>query len=146
MYKPTYFKPFELVPPTIYDMYQDEDEIYELFDENLLRIIDMIREWAGVPLTVNNWKSGGLRKESGLRETDTSTGAAKSAHKAGKAVDMVSSTKSAQELWQIIDANAYKLPCKIRIEKTSGGKPITWLHVDTAAKPDQIPKVYYFNA
>lgn len=146
MYKPEFFAPYELVPKTVYNKYPNKDDIYGLIDERLLRIIDMVRKWAGVPLTVNNWEMGGNRNESGLRDPNTSTGAPKSAHKEGKAVDIISNIKTAQELWMIIEQHKDELPCNIRIEKTSSGKPITWLHIDVNASPSQIEKIYYFNA
>ena len=146
MYKCKYFKPHELVPPEFARQFADEDMIYGIFDENALRILDMIREWAGVPLTINNWFTGGARKESGFRVKNSTTGAAMSAHKLGKGFDVISTKITPQQLWQLIDKNADKLPCKIRIEKTSAGKTITWLHFDTNASAVQKDKVYYFNA
>lgn len=144
MYKCKYFAPHELVGPNVYKKYTNKDDIYSLFDENLLRIIDMVRDWVGHPLIINNWESGGKRKESGLRDPNTSTGAPKSAHKIGKAVDLICSNLTAEQLRWSVDVNKNKLPCKIRIEKTSGGKPCGWLHIDVNTKPDQKEQIYYF--
>jgi hypothetical protein len=147
MYKCKYFGPKELVPPEIAQQYIGrEDEIYGLFDENLLKTIDLVREWSKVGLTINNWSWGGARRNSGLRSQNSSVGAPKSAHKIGKAVDIVSPKITTKQLWELIDKNQSLLPTKIRIEKTSGGKPITWLHIDTNAASTQNVKVYYFNA
>ena len=146
MYKCKYFAPHELVPPEVYNGYTDKDKVYNLFDENALRILDMIREWAGVGLTVNNWYWGGKRRDSGYRAPNCTTGAKNSAHKMGKAFDVVSPNITTAQLWRIIDEHNGDLPCKVRIEKTSGGEPITWLHVDTNAAPGQKETVYYFNA
>ncbi|MDR2886431.1 MAG: hypothetical protein LBV26_00250 [Bacteroidales bacterium] len=66
MYKCKYFEPHELVDSTVYNSYSDKNMIYNLFDENALRILDMIREWSGVGLTVNNWHWGGRRLKSGF--------------------------------------------------------------------------------
>ena len=146
MYTPKYFKAHELVPKQVYDLFIDENMIFGIFDENALRCLDLIREWADVGLTVNNWYWKGARQESGFRPDNTTTGADRSAHKYGKAFDIISPKMTAQQLWAVIDKNVAKLPCKIRIEKTSGGKPITWLHFDTMAAATQKEKVYYFNA
>ena len=146
MYKCKYFKPYELVPRDFYNQFENPEIIYGLFDENLLRIADLIREWSGSVLIINDWFNGGTLQERGFRVKSSTTGATKSAHKLCMAIDCHSKTKSVAELWALIDKNVDKLPCKIRIEKTSAGKPITWLHFDTNAAPTQKEKAYYFNA
>ena len=146
MYISKYFAPHELVPPDVYNLFQDKNMIYRLFDENALRVLDLIREWAGVSLTVNNWYWKGNRKDCGFRTANSPIGAKNSAHKLAKAFDIVSPKITTSQLWELINKNQDKLPCKIRIEKTSGGKPITWLHFDTNAASTQAVKVYYFNA
>jgi len=146
MYIPKYFKAHELVPKEVYNLFIDETMIFGIFDENALRILDLIREWANAGLTVNNWFWNGNRNECGFRPHNTTTGAAKSAHKYGKGFDVVSPKLTTAQLWALIDKNASKLPCKIRIEKTSDGKPISWLHFDTMAAATQNNMVYYFDA
>ena len=146
MYKCKYFAPHEIVPKELLDQFVNKDMIYGIFDENALKILDLVREWSGVGLTVNNWQAGGNRKDSGFRTKNCTIGAATSAHKLGKAFDVVSPKITTAQLWALIDKNADKLPCKIRIEKTSEGKPISWLHIDTNSLPTQKEKVYYFNA
>jgi hypothetical protein len=146
MYKCKHFAPYELVASETYNRYSDKNEIYLLFDEKALRTLDLIREWAGVGLTVNNWHWGGARTQSGLRDKNSPAGAPKSAHKLGKAFDIVSPKITTQQLWTLINRHVGELPCKIRIERTSGGRPITWLHFDTNTAPGQKEAVYYFNA
>jgi hypothetical protein len=128
------------------NQFTDHSMVYGLFDENALRILDMIRDWAGVSLIVNNWHWNGQRKDCGFRTTTSNTGATKSAHKLGKAFDIVSSKITTVELWKLIDKNADKLPCKIRIERTCAGKQLTWLHFDTNATIGQKDKILYFDA
>jgi hypothetical protein len=77
MYRCKYFKSHELVCPVTYKAYADRDTIYNLFDENTLRILDMIREWSGVGLSVNNWHWGGRRTQCGYRLPQVTVGAAK---------------------------------------------------------------------
>ncbi|MCL2329090.1 MAG: hypothetical protein FWC39_11345 [Bacteroidetes bacterium] len=146
MYTPKYFKAHELVPKEVYDLFIDETMIFGIFDENALRILDLIREWSGVGLTVNNWFWKGNRNECGFRPNNTTTGATQSAHKYGKGFDIISPKLTTVRFWDLINENASKLPCKIRIERTNGGKPIGWLHFDTMAAATQKDKVYYFNA
>jgi hypothetical protein len=146
MYKCKYFAPHELVPEEVYNKYFNKDDIYLLFDERALRILDMIREWAGVGLTVNNWFWGGARTQSGLRDKNSPVGAPKSAHKLGKAFDVVSPKITTQQLWTLLQQHIGELPCRIRIEKTSGGHLVNWLHFDTNAAPGQKEAVYFFNA
>ena len=146
MYIPKHFKAHELVPKEVLDIFIDENMAFGIFDENALRILDMIRDWAGVGLTVNNWFWQGNRTFCGFRPNNSSVGALESAHKYGKGFDIVSPKITTQQLWALIDKNQDKLPCKIRIERTSGGSPITWLHFDTNASSTQTDKVYYFNA
>ena len=152
MYTPKHFQPHELVAKSIYDKYTDKKQIFALFEEDFLRTIDLIREWAGVGLTINNWFWKGARTQCGYRPKESTFGAPRSAHKPDLpkrkacAADIISPKMNTKQMWAIIDKNADKLPCKIRIERTSGGKPITWLHIDTNAAKTQKEKVYYFNA
>ena len=146
MYKCKHFQPHELVSKEVFDLFIDPNMIYGIFDENALKILDLIREWSGVGLTINNWFWKGSRSQCGFRANNSTVGVARSAHKYGKAFDIISPKMTAQQLWAVIDKNADKLPRKIRIEKTSDGKPITWLHFDTNASPAQKEKVFYFNA
>ena len=146
MYKTKYFAPHELVPPEVLKQFADDNMVYGIFDPNALRILDMIREWAGVGLTVNNWQWGGNRTLCGFRPKNSTVGAVNSAHKLGKAFDIISPKITTQQLWALIEKNADKLPCRIRIERTSGGKILNWLHFDTNAAVGQRERVYYFNA
>ena len=146
MYKCNYFQPYELVPKEVYDLFLEPEAIYGIFDENALRVIDLVREWSRVGLTVNNWFWNGNRSECGFRTKNSRVGAARSAHKLGKAFDIISTRLTAQELWDIIERNKDKLPCKIRIEKTNNNKPITWLHIGTDVNVTQKEMIYYFNA
>lgn len=146
MYRCKYFEPHELVDKTVYSLYPDRDTIYNLFDENALRILDMIREWSGVGLTVNNWYWGGSRTQCGYRLPQATVGAPRSAHKVGRAFDIVSPKMTAQQMWDVIERHRHELPCRIRIERTNGGKPVTWLHFDTRVEAAQTAQIYYFNA
>lgn len=141
MYKCKYFKLHELLPK---ELYKDENQGWELFDEKLLRTIDIVREIVGVSLICNNWKFGGNRNLSGFRPSNCAIGARYSAHKKGLAVDLISAKKSAHEMRELIKSNQDKLPCNIRLEKwDSNGNEISWLHIDVV---DKGVKVYEFRA
>ncbi len=152
MYKCKHFAPYELVPPEIYNKYTNKDEIYDLFEENFLKVLDLIREWSGVSLVINDWFWKGKRRDSGYRAPNSTVGATKSAHKPDLpkrkacAADIISNKLTTKQLWAIIDNHRDELPCKIRIEKTSDGKLLTWLHVDTNTSATQPTKIYYFIA
>ena len=149
VYRCKYFEPHELVGPTLYNNWAktggDVERIFTIFDEQLLRFIDLFRETYG-PCVINNWRSGGPRQESGLRSQDTSTGALLSMHKYGKAVDIIPSQLTPEEIRKQMQAlgcfnpgfkhrtdlnSKGKMFSLInRIEWMSQGKPITWFHCD----------------
>jgi hypothetical protein len=59
--------------------------------------IDLIREFIGSGVVINNWKAGGKFVESGLRPVITPTGAKFSTHKVGEAFDLKFSGKYTPE-------------------------------------------------
>lgn len=109
-YRPKYFKLHELFPPDLYAQYKNQPEyLWRLFDEFVLEALDIVKEFYGMAkVTVNNYYWKGPRKESGLRNPFTKTGAKLSAHKFARAVDFrVEGVKSAQVQ---ADIKAGKLP------------------------------------
>lgn len=80
-YRCKYFKIKELVNPAF--LITNENILWRLFDERLLKGADKIREKFG-PCTVN---ADGLT-DCGLRKMDSKTGAIYSAHKFGRALDL----------------------------------------------------------
>lgn len=147
MYTCKYFKPEELVGPEFYHMCEKTNRvgrIFTIFDPTLLKVIDLLREKYG-SCTINNWKTGGPRKESGLRMMDTSTGAVLSAHKFGRAVDCIFSKVSAEEIRQdmkrvgcfnpgfrsrLMKEPELEVYNVARVEWHDKGVPISWLHID----------------
>lgn len=97
MYKCKYFKIHELVDQKTYEN-TPEWKLWLLFDDRLLKTIDFIREALGQPITINNWKWGGDRQWSGYRPPNTPYYSQFSQHSLGRAVDMVFSNISAQEV------------------------------------------------
>jgi len=68
-------------------LHPNETDISKV-DPKLIVIAQWIREQIGKSVTINNYATGGQYKESGLRDINTKTGAKKSAHKEGKAIDI----------------------------------------------------------
>lgn len=153
MYKCKYFKIRELVQPTFLSI--NENILWRLFDERLLRMLDKIREKYGA-CTVN---ANGLT-DCGLRRLDSGTGACFSAHKFGRACD-VHIRSIELKATEIKDATARKkLKSKeynkvrenllmnpefdcLSFEQNSKECPegITWLHIEVTNREKRL-----FNA
>lgn len=139
-YRPNYFKLYELLPK---ELYVDEDTGWEMFDEKLLRTIDIIREIVGVPLICNNWHDGGSRNYCGARTPKSKHYNHGSFHSVRDdrpvmAADLISTRMSAPVIRQTVASRHAELPYPIRFEEG-----VSWVHVDTNAKVGY--KVYFFN-
>lgn len=102
-----------------------------LIDQRLIQIAQYIRDVTKLPCTINNYATGGQYKESGLRSAATSTGAAKSAHKEGKAIDIKIKGMTGEQMfeWAKNSQNTlYALGVR-QIEHHS--LTPTWLHLAT---------------
>jgi len=133
MYKPKHFGIKELVPKDLYNKYSSrgDDFLFQvIFDERLLRLIDIIRDEFG-SMTVCDWSWGGASQYRGYRPPDCSVGAALSQHRFGRAVDMIPKDIMPNEMRKkiIADQNSDKW-------KVIGGleMDITWFHVDVRAR------------
>jgi hypothetical protein len=125
-YTPIYFSVPELVPPDIYAAMGDGALI--LLDDRILRIADCVREHFGVPVTINNWKTGGQFSQRGFR-TQQEGKATRSAHFYGRALDMdvkgISSDDVRKEILAQQSASDFPL-----ISGMETG--ISWVHLDCA--------------
>jgi hypothetical protein len=133
MYKPKHFGIKELVPKDLYNKYSSRGDSFlfqVVFDERLLRLIDILREEFG-PLTVCDWSWGGASQYRGFRPPNCSVGAALSQHRFGRAVDMIPKDILPNDMRKqiIADQNSDKW-------KVIGGleMDITWFHVDVRAR------------
>ena len=63
------------------------DDAVKLIDSKLFAIAELLRKVTGKPVVINGTLSGHTYTESGYRRQDSPTGAKKSAHKEGKAID-----------------------------------------------------------
>lgn len=136
-YRPPHFIIQELVDPEIFERLGDGT--WGLLDERALRALESVREKFG-PITVNNWHRGGRYKESGLRRSDTTTGAPKSAHKQGKAFDCKPSKISVHEMYHYIINNPDEFPLIRRVESIEYAT--TWVHLDTVEHPGKGIRVF----
>ena len=132
-----YFTVKELVSEDVYDLLGDN--AIKLLDTNALEVLEDVREILGVPLICNNWEFGGKRNYCGYREIPCTVGAPRSAHRDGKAFDLISVKMDAEKMRNILKQNAHKLRHKIRIEDG-----VSWLHIDV--RNPYSDKIYFFNA
>ena len=119
-----HFNTEELVSKQVFDVIGDD--AIKLFDPKALETLEAIREILDVPLICNNWTSGGTRDDCGYRDLWCTVGAIRSAHKEGKAFDLVSNKMDAESMRKTIIENKDRLPHNIRLEAE-----VSWLHIDT---------------
>ena len=130
-YRPKCLKLHEVVGPELYKKYglTNPEYLWRLIDESILEAMDIIKEfYNGAKITVNNYYWKGNRKESGLRDMNTSTGASLSAHKFGRAIDFQIEKVSSEQVQSDIRNN--KLPARFydlinTVEKGTVG----WTHI-----------------
>lgn len=141
--KSKYFKIQELVSKKVYDKYGEQAWMF--IDTKLIKILDLLREHFGKPITVNNWMWGGTLEQRGLRANKDELVANKkdyyiSQHCLGKAVDFNVKGLSAQEVYDEILRNKDKFYLISRIENIKDTP--TWVHIDCA----NVDEFKIFNA
>ena len=100
----------------------------ELIDSRLITLAQFFHDYFKVPITINNWQSGGQYKESGLRTWLSKTGAAYSQHKYGRAADLKLEGLEPEYVRNEIRKNwpVFKSAGLTTIEKDTP----TWVHID----------------
>lgn len=116
----------EFVSPEIYKLRGGKS--IELIDSRIVMIAEKLREYFGVPITINNWHTGGQYKESGLRDFDTTTGAKFSQHKFGRAIDCKFQGLEPKYIRKKIIENQGEF-IKVGITCIEADTP-TWVHID----------------
>lgn len=125
-YRPKDFPIAELVPQaTLASL--GEGACWNLFDENALRALQALRDLVG-PCEVNTWVRGGPHQFRGWRPRDCPVGAAKSAHKDGRAFDVMPLRMSADAARQKLRENASVGDLAL-IRRIEIG--VSWVHFDT---------------
>lgn len=138
-----FFKIHELVCPHVYERFGEK--AWDYFDIRLLETLLFIRTELNMPMTVNNWKGGGMISQRGLRcnlcsEVKSKTYAYLSSHIFGKGIDFVVKGMTANAVRDWITKHQDKLPYPIRLEV---GPKVTWVHLDVCNETDK--KIVYFN-
>lgn len=124
-----YFFLDEFIPPEIYSVRGSKS--IALMDNRIIEGVTLLRKYANVPFTVNNWAVGGNRDESGLRLPNTRTGAKWSQHKYGRAVDIVPRGMTVRQLFAILKAHEDEFVSKCLITTVEDvNVTLSWLHVD----------------
>jgi len=98
-----------------------------LFQSNALIALEKLREFFGVPVTVNNWHIGGSFQYRGYRPPNCKVGAKISQHKFGNAFDCDIKGYTAEEARQKILANQDD-PLLMKIMRLEGN--VKWVHID----------------
>lgn len=142
-YRCKYFKIKELVNPAF--LITNENILWRLFDERLLKGADKIREKFG-PCTVN---ADGLT-DCGLRKMDSKTGAVYSAHKFGRALDLHIRTieQAAAKIKDPVERKKFKIAeyNKVReqlmvnheFDWLSFENGISWLHIECTNRDNRL--------
>jgi hypothetical protein len=124
-YLPKHFGVMELVPPEIYGEMRDSAII--LLDDRILRVLDAIRDHFGVPVTVNNYHTGGSFKQRGFRTVEVPGGAKHSPHFYGRAADFDVQGMTADMVRREILANQSLDDFSLITGMETG---VSWIHVD----------------
>ncbi len=127
MYKPKYFKAFELVPPHIYEKFGDKS--FWFIDDRLLKLIDALRERFG-SATINNYKYGGNREASGLRTPGSSHYKNTSQHSFGRAADIIFSKVSAEYVRDEIKGDPSFFLNAAGVDSITLEDGVIWTHID----------------
>ena len=123
-----YFSIEEFVPPEIFKSYR-ENSIW-FIDSRVVEGANLLRSLLG-PITINNWHTGGKYKESGLRAMWSTTGAAMSQHKFGRAIDIKVDTMKSKDVFKfILDSWVSNSVCKFFTTLEDVEYTKTWVHLD----------------
>lgn len=126
----------ELIDPITYS--ELGEKAIEKIDKKLIDILEYIRTEIGKPVAVNTWATGGQYKESGLRNPNTTTGAKRSAHKEGKAVDVKIAGMDAGEFYDWCLQNKQEL-YNLGVREIEDHKYTpTWTHLGTRGDHSEI--------
>jgi uncharacterized protein YcbK (DUF882 family) len=129
--KSKHFRITELVPLQLKNMLH-EDALWSLIDDDLIQAIDGIKEMFNKgSITINSYMWSGDRNQSGIRTKDSKYYSKNSQHSIGKAVDMVFSAYTTDEVRDYILSHQDEFPLIGGIELG-----VAWLHVDTRPRRD----------
>jgi hypothetical protein len=122
-YESRYFEVWEYVPPEVYKQFGEES--WWFVNPMLVQMDDALREYFGVPVTINNWKNGGDRVASGFRPVSCKVGGALSQHRFGNASDKIFKGLDPMKVQQEILLHPSVFPFITGIEIG-----VSWVHTD----------------
>lgn len=127
-YESRYFEVVEYVPPEVFKQYGEES--WWFVNPKLVMMDDALREYFGVPVTINNWwskngKTGGDRVASGFRPASCTVGAALSQHRLGNASDKLFKGINQLKVQKEIISKPTLFPFITAIEVG-----VNWVHTD----------------
>lgn len=123
MFKRGNFDLEELIPKDEFNFHGEEGWL--LLDERLVVTNQYLRDKFG-PITINNWHKGGDRSLSGYRPINCQTGAKRSYHKRGQAVDQIYHNESAAYVRDYILTHQAEFPYVTFMEDYPG---MSWVHL-----------------
>lgn len=139
----THFKAAEFLPRDAGEYLDDPVQYLLKNGQWLLKVAESLRVIFG-PTTINDWAWGGIFNARGIRlnEGHSNVGLQGSRHRKFMALDCHFRDVTIPEAHEHIRQNPefWLKAGVVRYEKTQGGKPINWLHVDAGVE------VYGFNA
>jgi hypothetical protein len=118
-------------------LYPGETDINKI-DLRLIEVAQWVRDTLAKPVTINNYATGGQYNESGLRSLTTTTGAKRSAHKEGKAIDVKVKDMTAKEVYEFCLANSDTLYAMGIREIEDQRFTATWTHLSTRGNWERI--------
>lgn len=125
----------EFVSALVFEKYSEKALWF--IDPRIIESTQSLRDNLGVPLTINNWFYGGNRYMSGLRTQEMSVYTPFSQHSFGRAVDIISSKITADEMRIHILENQNLYPHITTLEGN-----VTWLHMDCRNRTDEGIQVF----
>ena len=106
------------------------DKSAQFVDPKIIQVVETLRQLIGKPVKVNDWNTGGHYQESGFRNPTTTTGAALSQHKFGRAADVKVEGMTSKEVYDFIIANKLKLMASGLTTLENINATPTWVHMD----------------
>lgn len=122
-----YFDIREFVSRELFDLYP-EQILWQTMDPALLYAALQIRKDWDSPINCNTWLWGGNRTASGFREKGCNVGAFLSAHRIGRAFDLVPSNGELNRFHAMIESKGFKYGLT---EMENKNATPGWCHVST---------------
>ena len=126
----------EFVSKETWDKYKSKSLWF--IEPRIIETAQTLRDILNTPLTINSWSYGGNRNESGLRIPEHKNYSPYSQHTFGRAIDIISSKYTADEMPDHIIKNSFLYPHINAMELK-----VNWLHIDCRNTGDDT--IYLFN-